>query len=35
MIDEVATAGPGAAASATDAFWVNAPAVTSANAMIT
>ena len=31
----LATAGPGAAASAADAFCTNVPAVTSANAMIT
>ena len=34
-IEDVATAGPGAAASATEAFCTKVPAVTSANAMIT
>jgi hypothetical protein len=35
MIDEVATAGPGASPPAADAFCTKVPAVTSANAMIT
>ena len=35
VIDEVATAGPGAAAPAEAAAWTKVPAVTSVNAMST